>query len=578
MAGMDMLTDMGAGLWSVSKVGLPDLDCSPVSATSSKETEQQSLGKEQQPNSASSQDSAQSEDWTGSYPAQTTFMPVNLHSPENLITSTAKHSQFSDLMSMSAPSDHLSSNMTIGADRAANANRAVSAMIEDDSGSYGYGAYTTIPDFKNGWNPFGNSGKSNMPSPMNTSAIDMLPNSPPPLGTSGPSTPFPPFFNSAPLPPSASSSLPTATQFTLNHQFNNKIPDPVADPKQLKRIRNTESARRCRNRRTAQISTLSERVHALTEENQKLIGRVATLSKENSRLESLRWTDMQAMRQLKDQLAEAGRYVTAMRRMGVQMGRWVRACQTAASSKAGGTTPPPLPPMPSMVPELASPREDPGSVPPAESPFAPEILAAADMLADSASMWNTYEGAVNNGDDSGWMSGAGLFNAAPSTPFMPNQPLQPPQQPQQRLVPPTIPQPLPLQPPLAQQSPLVTTMPIDLDFFASDSAYLAPIPVDDQKVDQSSQLSTSQESQPLSKESVSPSPPVARLPDAPSQKRPSSSGLFAEYYPSFYGGIFGLQQVLTGPKIPFASEPPDALPQGTAQAQEITNDYGVGFG
>lgn len=90
---------------------------------------------------------------------------------------------------------------------------------------------------------------------------------------------------------------------------------------QLKRLRNTEAARRSRMRRAVRTSELETRIEDLSAENHRLILRVANLEKERVANESKKFADAQTIRKLEGQLAEAKRYVLAARRMQIQMQR-----------------------------------------------------------------------------------------------------------------------------------------------------------------------------------------------------------------------------------------------------------------
>ncbi|KAI8916767.1 hypothetical protein DFJ77DRAFT_461230 [Powellomyces hirtus] len=86
------------------------------------------------------------------------------------------------------------------------------------------------------------------------------------------------------------------------------------DPVQLKRLRNTEAARRSRLRRLAHIDQLEARIKELETENLRLILRVASLETDRVAKDSRHYTDEQKIRQLEHQLAEAARFVQASRR------------------------------------------------------------------------------------------------------------------------------------------------------------------------------------------------------------------------------------------------------------------------
>ncbi|TPX58037.1 hypothetical protein SpCBS45565_g08089 [Spizellomyces sp. 'palustris'] len=92
---------------------------------------------------------------------------------------------------------------------------------------------------------------------------------------------------------------------------------------QLKRLRNTEAARRSRLRRVARMDELEARIKEMETENHRLVLRVASLENERVARESKSFADEQKIRKLEGQLTEAARYVTAARRMKIQMQRYI---------------------------------------------------------------------------------------------------------------------------------------------------------------------------------------------------------------------------------------------------------------
>ncbi|KNC97574.1 uncharacterized protein SPPG_07047 [Spizellomyces punctatus DAOM BR117] len=124
----------------------------------------------------------------------------------------------------------------------------------------------------------------------------------------------------------SSTVTPTPTR-TRARSHSDATPEGGSDEAalQLKRLRNTEAARRSRLRRVARMDELEARIKEMEAENHRLVLRVASLENERVARESKSFADEQKIRKLEGQLSEAARYVTAARRMKIQMQRYMTA-------------------------------------------------------------------------------------------------------------------------------------------------------------------------------------------------------------------------------------------------------------